>query len=458
MKLAFTALIVAALAAAPIETFAAPADGPDLYGAFLAQQSAATVSGARIKGDVEKLASFGTRHTLSDTASPTRGIGAARNWIKAEFEKIAATSEGRMTVSFEEFDAPEGKRIPKGGAHVVNVMAVLKGHGGDGVAERRVYIVGHYDSRNADEMDAAGDAPGANDDASGTAAVLEAARALAPRPLATTVVFLATAGEEQGLLGAQFRASTASAAKENIIGVLNNDIVGDPGIESGGQDNLVRVFSEGLPRNPSAERLSEIRNNCGESDSASRQLARFVEETGFTYRMLVGTRLVMRQDRLMRGGDHIPFNDAGFPAVRFTSGGEVYDRQHANVTTKDGRAYGDVPVFVKAAYLEGVTKLNVATIVRLAMAPGAPEEVRVVTDKPGEKTVVRWTAPKDARAVKYEVVWRDTTEPRWTHSMEVATGTEATVDASKDDNFFGVRSVSPEGHKGVVVFAVGGKK
>ncbi len=451
------ALMSAALAAPVAQPPAAPS-GAELYGSFLPHQCAAQVSGERMKADVEKLASFGTRHTLSDAASPTRGIGAARNWIKAEFEKIAATSDGRMAVSFEEFEAPEGKRIPKGGAHVVNVMAVLKGQGEGGAADRRVYIVGHYDSRNADEMDAAADAPGANDDASGTAAVLEAARALAPHPLAVTVVFLATAGEEQGLLGAQYRASAAAAAGEKIIGVLNNDIIGDPGLEAGGQPDNVRVFSEGLPRNPSAERLAEIRAAGAENDSPSRQLARYVDETGSTYRMLMFTRLVMRQDRLMRGGDHAAFNEAGFPAVRFTSAAEVYDRQHANVTTVDGRPYGDLPAFVKSAYMEGVAKLNVATIVRLSMAPGAPEDVRIVADKPGQKTTLRWKEPADARAAKYEVVWRDTTELRWTHSIEVAKGSEATVDASKDDNLFGVRSVSPEGHKSVVVFAGPAKK
>lgn len=457
MMHASIALIVAALAAPSAQPPAADA-GAQMYGVFLAQQCAAAVSGDRMRADVEKLASFGMRHTLGDAQSPTRGIGAARNWIKGEFEKAAAASGGRMAVMMEEFDVPAGRRIPPGGAHLVNVMAVLRGQGPAGAPERRVYIVGHYDSRNADAMDGAGDAPGANDDASGTAAVIEAARALAPHPLAATVVFLATAGEEQGLLGAQYRASAAAAAGETVIGVLSNDIIGDPGLESGGQDNVVRLFSEGLARNPSAERLAAIRSASAEGDSPSRQLARFVEETGFTYRMLVGTRLVMRPDRLMRGGDHLAFNEAGFPAVRFTSAAEVYDRQHANVTTRDGRPYGDLPAFVKGAYMEGVAKLNVATIVRLAMAPGAPEDVRVVADVPSQKTTLRWTEPRDARAVKYEVVWRDTTEPRWTHAKEVEKGTEATVDASKDDNFFGVRSVSAEGHKSVVVFAWPAKK
>jgi hypothetical protein len=373
-------------------------------------------------------------------------------------EKIAATSGGRMTVMMEEFDVPEGMRIPKGGAHLVNVMAVLKGVGEAGAAERRVYVVGHYDSRNADEMDASGDAPGANDDASGVAMVLESARVLAGTPLGATVVFVATSGEEQGLLGAKYRASAASAAGEKIIAVLNNDIVGDPGLESGGNVDEVRVFSEGMVRNPSAEALADARNASSEGDSPSRQLARFVDETGTLYALHLRGRLVNRPDRLMRGGDHLAFNEAGFPAVRFTSSAEVYDRQHANVVKKDGVVYGDVPSYVKSAYLEGVGKLNVATIVRLTMAPGAPTDVRVVAEKPGEKTTVKWTMSSDPRVEKYELVWRETTETKWSHAMEVGKVGEVTVDTSKDDYFFGVRSVSGEGHKGVVVFAGPGKK
>lgn len=416
------------------------------------QNVANMVSAERLKHDVETLAGFGTRHVLSDTDSPTRGIGAARNWIKGEFEKSAALSAGRMSVSFEEFDVPEGRRIPKGGAHLVNVVAMLRGSD-ERAATRRVYIVGHYDSRNGGEMDATGDAPGANDDASGTAAVLEAARVLAKEKLPCTIVFLATAGEEQGLLGAKYHAEQASARGERIVGVLNNDIVGDPAVETGGRATDVRIFSEAVPRNPSAERLAAIRAVSAESDSSSRQLARFVAETGVFYKVGLTPRMVFRPDRFLRGGDHSAFNETGFTAVRFTASSEVYARQHANVTEKDGKPYGDVASFVDAEYLAGVTRLNVATMVRIALAPPTPVDVRIVTEKLGNETTLRWSGEHDPMTRSYEVVWRETTDATWTHAKSVGLVSEITVPTSKDDHFFGVRAVSAEGYRSVVGFA-----
>ena len=421
------------------------------------QSIASSVSAERLKHDVETLADFGTRHVLSDTTSPTRGIGAARNWIKGEFEKSAALSEGRMIVSFEEFDVPEGRRIPKGGAHLVNVVAVLRGSD-EKAAARRVYIVGHYDSRNGGEMDATGDAPGANDDASGTAAVLEAARVLAKEKLPCTIVFLATAGEEQGLLGAKFHADQAAARGEAIVAVLNNDIVGDPAVETGGRVTDVRIFSEGVARNPSAEKLAAIRAVSAESDSPSRQLARFVAETGVFYKLGLTARMVFRPDRFMRGGDHSAFNEAGFPAVRFTASSEVYERQHANVTEKDGKPYGDVASFVDAEYLAGVTKLNVAAMVRIALAPPTPVDVRIVTEKLGNETTLRWNGEHDPMTKSYELVWRETTDATWTYAKNVGLVSEITVPTSKDDHFFGVRAVAAGGYQSVVGFAWEGKK
>ena len=421
------------------------------------QVIANAVSAERLKKDVETLAAFGTRHTLSDAASPTRGIGAARNWIKGEFEKAAAESEGRMTVAFEEFDVPEGRRIPKGGAHLVNVVAVLRGCD-EKAAGRRVYIVGHYDSRNGGEMDATGDAPGANDDASGTAAVIEAARVLGKEKLPCTVVFLATAGEEQGLLGAKYHAEQAAARGEVIVGVLSNDIIGDPCVETGGRKTDVRIFSEAVARNPSAEKLAAIRAVSAESDSPSRQLARFVAETGGLDKGGLTARMIFRPDRFMRGGDHSAFNEAGFAAVRFTASSEVYERQHANVTEKDGKLYGDVPEFVDAEYLAGVTKLNVATMVRIALAPPTPGNVRIVTEKLGNETTVRWAGEHDPMTKSYELVWRETTEAAWTYTKDVGLVGEVTVGTSKDDHFFGVRAVSGVGHKSVVGFAWEGRK
>jgi len=449
---------------------AAPPDMP--------AQAAAAVSPDRLKADVEKLAAFGTRHTLSDSKSPTRGIGAAREWLKSELTKAGEKSNGSMTVEFEPFDAPPAERIPNG-AHIVNVVGVLKGTDED-AAKRRVYIVGHYDSRNGKELDATNDAPGANDDASGTASVLEAARVLADQPLRATVVFLCSAGEEQRLYGATYRASQAAAAGEDIVAVLNNDIIGDPATEAGGDPGVVRVFSENVPRNPPAELLAKIRAAGAEFDSPSRQLARFVEETGRDVPLIpqlkpvrvddtgitprlsppVLPKLVFRPDRFMRGGDHSAFNDAGYAAVRFTTGAEVYDRQHADVTQKDGKPYGDVPAFVDAAYLAGVARLNVATIVRLAMAPPPPKNVRILTGKNdlNNTTRFRWSANHDPLTDHYELVWRDTTEPLWTHSKPIGLVSELAVDTSKDNNFFGVRAVSKDGYKSVVSFAMSAKE
>ncbi len=436
-----------------------PSEAPKRIGP--APQSVLDVSPTRLKSTVESLVAFGTRHTLSDATSPTRGIGAARNWIKSEFEKCADKSNGRMAVSFEEFDVPEGRRIPKGGAHLVNVMAVLMPK--DAPADdRRIYIVGHYDSRNGGENDITADAPGANDDASGTAAVLEAARVLAGQSLPCTIVFLAVAGEEQGLYGSQYRASQAAAAHEHIVAVLNNDIVGDPALETGGRATDVRVFSEGIPRNPSAEKLAEIRAASAESDSSSRQLARFVDETRDPLVLTVKPRLIFRPDRFLRGGDHSSFNEAGFPAVRFTSSSEVYARQHANISEKDGKPYGDLPSFVNFNYLAGVTQINIATILRIALAPPSPENVRIITAELGNSTTLRWSegsggaiAPKTDH---FELVWRATTDANWTHSRDVGKATEVVIDTSKDDHFFGLRAVAADGHKSIVSFAWQAKK
>jgi hypothetical protein len=447
--------MISSMIAVAAMALAAP---PEVAPRALIKDCAAQVSAERLRADVDRLASFGTRHSLSDGASPTRGIGAARAWIRGELERAGAPAGGRMSVEIEEFDVPGGRRIPKGGAHLANVVGVLRGTS-VGPLERRVYIVGHYDSRNAGEMDATGDAPGANDDASGTAAVIEAARVLCRQPaFPATIVFLATSGEEQGLLGAQYHAAQASARNETIIGVLSNDIIGDPALETGGNAGDVRVFSEGLTRNPSAERLAELRLNSAESDSPSRELARYVVETGALGEFAVRPRMVFRPDRFMRGGDHLAFNEAGFAAVRFTSSSEVYARQHANVTEKDGRRVGDLPEFVDAGYLAGVTRLNVATIARLAMAPPPPLNVRIVTTELGNSTMLRWDFVPDPRSAGFEVVWRATTEPTWTGSKDVGLSYQATLGMSKDDLFFGVRSVTVDGFRSPVVFAMSAKK
>ncbi len=426
-----------------------------------------TVESARLRLSVEKLCSFGTRHTLSETTSETRGIGAARNWLKQELESYAPKSAGaevksaRLKVEFEEFDAPKSIRLPDGG-RVVNIVATLPGAMKE-AADRRYYVVAHYDSRNADALDFKGDAPGANDNASGSAVVLESARVLSTLNLDSTVVFLLTAGEEQGLIGAEYHAAQAAARQENIAGVLNNDIVGDPTdpAVSGSRYYTVRVFSEGLPRNPSAEQLADIRTIASESDSSSRQLARFVEAIAAQHEnILPQTAMIFRQDRFLRGGDHMAFNTNGFPAVRFTVFREHYDRQHVNVATKDSLPYGDVARYLDSDYMARVARLNIATLMNLANAPRPPANVRIVNKDLGSDTLIRWSASPEPDVIGYEVVHRATTDPTWSTDFvsDAGRATELRLSLNKDDHFFGVRAYDRQGYRSPVAFAGAAKE
>jgi hypothetical protein len=452
-------MLIAAAAAWAVGSHSAAEPPPARPVPELPRAAMAAVDPARCKAVVDRLAAFGTRSTLSDPAAPERGIGAARRWLREQFEAIGATlPDGRrLEVRMESFiqgPTPNGRIAAD--TEIVNVVAVLPGRD---AGRGRCYVVGHYDSRNADGMDSVGDAPGANDDASGVAVVMECARVLASLPpLDGTVVFLCTAGEEQGLLGARYHADQAAARREAIVAVLNNDIVGDPSCPPGvvptaNGSTLVRVFSEGLPRAPSAERLAQVRALSAESDSPSRQVARYVAEVGRAYGAPVRAMLVFRPDRFLRGGDHSAFNEAGFPAVRFTEVDEDYTRQHQNVSVRDGRPYGDVPEYVDAAYLAGVARLNVATLVCLANAPPAPERARIITAELDNRTTIRWDAgPEEAGIAGYEVVWRATTDAEWMHAADVGLVTEAVIDRNKDDWFFGVRAYDAEGYRSVVAF------
>lgn len=432
----------------------------------------------RIERTVRTLAGFGTRHSLSDTTSETRGIGAARRWMKKDLEDASHAAGGKLQVSLEEFEAPPGPRIPK--PHpVANLVAVLPGTMPEAAA-RRYYVVGHYDSMCANVNDPNCDAPGANDDASGTAVAMELSKVLAGTPLESTVVFLCTVGEEQGLVGAKYHADQARTRGERILGVLNNDIVGDPygkyhpllQADPAGDFNLrtllrqdsdaanlaelagvVRVFSEGLPRNASAERLAEMRSLAAESDSTSRQLARYVSEIAEKEKTDLRPKLVFRLDRFLRGGDHSMFNENGFPAVRLTVPVEDYTRQHATVQPRSGRPYGDLPEYVDFEYVASVARLNAAVLINLANAPSPPGSVRIVTAQLTTTTTLRWTHSPEPDVAGYEVVWRDTTSPVWDHAKDVGDKSEITLDIPKDDVFFGVRSYDKDGYKSPVVFA-----
>jgi Zn-dependent M28 family amino/carboxypeptidase len=404
----------------------------------------------RMKGDVDRLAAFGTRHTLSDTTSPIHGIGAARAWIRdqlAAIPGVQATLEPHLVPA-------DGKRLPHD-TEIVNVVGVLPG-AMPAAANRRYYVVGHYDSRVSDVMNAEADAPGANDDASGVAVVLELARALSGQRLDATVVFLATAGEEQGLFGARAHARAARERHLDVRAVLNDDIVGDPSDPGGGgaHDRAIRVFSGGIPPGATPEEVAEIRKLGAESDSPSRELARFVSDVARTDGLELEPRLVFRNDRFLRGGDHLAFLEEGFPAaIRFTTVAETFSRQHADVRVERGVRVGDLPEYVDPAYLARVARLQAAVLIHLANAPSSPSHPLLDTQGLANDTTLRWEASPEPDVAGYEVVWRATTEPDWTHVVDAGAKLEARLPVSKDDVLLGVRAYDRDGWRSPVTFA-----
>ncbi len=408
-----------------------------------------SISAAGVQSDIEKLVSFGTRSTLSaqDSASVSagHGIGAAREWLKSQFEAYSRECGGCLEVKTDEFVQPVAPRIPQP-TTLVNVYAVLKGTDPE-AAKRIVLVTGHYDSRITNVLDGTGAAPGANDDASGTAVSLESARALSKLKFRATIVFLTVAGEEEGLNGSKHFAQMAKEAGWNIEAVLNDDIVG--GDRSPGQDaKVVRVFSEGLPAAADEKQLRQIRGLGGESDSTSRELARYITEVGAAYSPGVKPMLVFRLDRFLRGGDHSAFNEQGYAAVRFTEYRENFNHQHQDLRTENGVEYGDTLKFVDFDYVARVGRLNALTLAALAAAPAPPAAVKVVTTNLDNNTTLKWEA--SAGASGYEVVWRDTSAPNWEHVKSVG-DTTTTLDISKDNVIFAVRAVDKAGHRSLPV-------
>jgi hypothetical protein len=404
------------------------------------------VSAQRIQSDIEKLVSFGTRLTLSaqdeQAIAAGHGIGAAREWIKAQFEQYSKDCGGCLEVKTDGFTEQPMERIPKA-TEITNVYAVLKGTDPT-QAKRIVLVTGHYDSRNSDTLDVNGGAPGANDDASGTTVSLECARVLTKLKFPGTIVFLAVAGEEQGLNGSKHFAKMAKDEGWQIEAVLNNDIVG--GDKSPEQDHsVVRVFSEGVPVAATDQDIQRIRGLGGESDSTSREVARYISEVGRAYDAGVKPMLVFRLDRFLRGGDHYSFNQQGFAAVRLTEYREDFNHQHQNVRAENGIQYGDLTKFVDYDYVAHVARLNAATLAALAAAPGTPGNVHIVTKGLDNDTTLTWDAAPGATG--YEVLWRATTNPEWEHAQNVGNVTRTTLKVSKDNVIFGVRSVDTAGHK-----------
>jgi len=410
------------------------------------------VSAKNIEATVRKLVSFKSRNTLSDTTSKTTGIGAARNWIKAEMERYAAASGGRMKVEFDTFTQPAGGRIDKPTV-LKNVLAILKGTDPN---DTRIYMVsGHYDSRVNDVMNANAFEPGAVDDASGTALSMELARVMATKSFPATIIFMTVAGEEQGLNGSTNVAKRAKAENWNVDAMLNNDIVGNTyGMETGLKDNRsIRVFSDGVPSVAAKDEkaIAGLIALGGENDSPSRQLARYTKEIGERYVAQLDVKLIYRRDRYLRGGDQTPFLLQGFTAVRFTEMNEDFNRQHQDVRKEKGIDYGDVPDAADYDYTQKIARMNLSVLANLALAPAEPQNVGVITSGLTNKTALKWEAPKAGKKpAGYYVLMRETISPYWEKKFFV-TGTKATLDYSKDNYFFAVQSVDEQGHESLPV-------
>jgi hypothetical protein len=410
------------------------------------------VSATRLETTIRTLAGFGTRHSLSATDDPKRGIGAARRWIKSTLDACAAAPGARLKVEFDEFVQEPSPRVPKP-ASLVNVVATLEGV--DPLAKARTLVVsGHYDSMCSNVMNSECDAPGANDDASGTAVVMELACVFAKSRFPATLVFMAVAGEEQGLLGAAHWARTAHDRGVNVEAMITNDIVGNAHDETGRRDaTILRLFAEGVPADKQvSEEWQQRLATGGENDSAARELARTIRDAALRYVPEMTVKVVYRRDRYLRGGDHIPFLAQGFAAVRFTEPHEDFRHQHQDVRIVDGVQFGDLPQFVDFEYLSRVARVNAAALASLASAPSAPVGVRIETMRLENQTTMSWRANPEPDIAGYEIVWRETTAPFWQGAEFVGNVTRASVPMSKDDYLFSVRAVGGGGQRSLATY------
>ncbi len=446
MRIGVAAWLCAALAGAGCAS-APTGEAPSATVKQTLAEISGEVSEASLRTYIEHMVSFGTRHTLSDTKSDTRGIGAARRWVEREFKTMSAACDSCLEIVLPA-DVVTGQRVPNP-TEVVDVVAIQRGTTDP---NRVIIIQGHLDSRVTDVMDFTSDAPGANDDASGVAAVMESARILSKRKFGATLVYAALSGEEQGLLGGKILADYAKAKGWEVLAVLNNDIVGNTRGMAETIEGRVRVFSEGVRSAETQAQGNARRSVGGEVDSPSRNLARYMDSIADSHLAEFDVAMIYRRDRFGRGGDQVPMVEAGFPAVRVTEAAENYHRQHQDLRTENGVVYGDTIDGVDFAYLARVTKLNAMTLASLASAPRPPLEVKVEGAVSAD-TKVSWTPAKGAAT--YVVWWRDTTSPTWQHSQVVA-GSEASAVLKNvviDDWFFGVQAVSADGYASPVQFA-----
>jgi hypothetical protein len=469
LRTAFGALVLG-IACVPIATRAAT----DADRALDAKVSALVgeISATRIQRRIEALAAFQTRHTLSETESDTRGIGAARRWIKRELEDCSKAAGGRLAVTFHDHLEPAGPRMPRA-ASIVNVVATLPGT--DLAARERIFVVGgHYDSRASDALDASGRAPGANDDASGVAAVMEMACVMARREFDATLVFIAFAGEEQGLLGSTAWAEQAGRDGLRVEGMITNDIIGSPvGDDGQRNDRQVRLFADGFTpllrqaltedarapgtagsgQSMARSRIDTYARAWGIADLPTNQLGRHLKEAGERYVPDFEVKLIQRPDRYLRGGDHLPFLARGFAAVRFTEPAENFAHQHQDVRNEGSLQYGDLPEFVDAAYVANVARVNAAGLATLALAPAAPANPRIEVASLTNDTTLRWDANGERDLAGYRVVWREVGAPTWQQSRRVGLATRVTLTGlSKDNLIFGVQALDRDGNASMAAF------
>ncbi len=412
----------------------------------------AAVSADRVEADIRRLAGFGTRHTLSDTLSDTRGIGAARRWIKARFDEISTVCGGCLEVSYQTSLVGGTERIPDTTA-VVNVLAIQRGTTDPG---RYVVMSGDIDSRASNSLDGTSDAPGANDNASGMAGVLEAARVLSRYRFNGSIIYVGLSGEEQGLFGGRHMAQVALEEGWRIEAVLNNDMIGNIDGQNGVSDNTIaRVFAEGTRADETAQVAARRRVTGGEVDSPSRNLARFIDRLVDGYVPNLDMMMVYRLDRFGRGGHHRPFNDAGFPAVRIMEANEDYRRQHQNIRVEDGVEYGDVIDEVEFDFAARLTAVNAISLAAMAWAPAPPRNV-ALEGAVRPSTTLRWDPVPAERApdlAGYRIYWRLTDASQWDSSVYVGDVTAHTLENIVIDNYlFGVASVSEDGYESPVVF------
>ncbi|MDI9868632.1 M28 family metallopeptidase [Flectobacillus roseus] len=414
------------------------------------EQLVAEVNADSLQSHIKKLVSFDTRHTMSTTTEEKRGIGAARRWVLSRFQEYAKQSGGRMTAMIDSWVLkPDGKRVDKD-QDMGNVMGILKGTDPN---DDRIFIVsGHIDSRVTNVMNREATAPGANDDGSGTATVIELARVMAKAQFPATVIFLVVSGEEQGLLGADYLAQKAVNEKWNIEAIMNNDIVGSNNSnETRIIDNTrVRIFSEGLPAFELDKKATSIRNMGQENDGKARQLARYAKEIGERYVDNLEVVMVYRNDRFLRGGDHTPFVNRGFAAVRVTEMNENFDHQHQDLRTEKGTQYGDLPEFMDFEYLRKNTAMNLATLANLAKAPATPQNVTIDTKSLTNSTTLFWQAPKSGKVKGYYVLVRETYQPFWQKKI-FTTKNGINIPYSKDHYFFAVQAVGEDGNESLPI-------